>query len=47
MLSKTVYSKGVVCDFISSLIDGNSDIRMKEISVKKNDFCFFYGIVGF
>ena len=40
MLSKTIYSKGVVCDFISSLIDGNSDMRMKEISVKKND-CFF------
>jgi TRAP transporter TAXI family solute receptor len=40
MLSKTVYSKGVVCDFITSLIDGNSDVYMREVSVIKND-CFF------
>lgn len=40
MLSKTIYSKGIVCDFISSLIDGNSDMHMNEISVKKNDYFF-------
>lgn len=39
MLSKTVYSKGVVCDFITSLIDGNSGQYMSEVSVKEND-CF-------
>ena len=40
MLSKTVFSKGVVCDFLTSLIDGNSDEHTREVSVIKND-CFF------
>jgi uncharacterized protein len=37
MLSKTIYSKGVVCDYIFSFLNGDSTYVVREIKVKEND----------
>ena len=37
MLSKTIYSKGVVCDYIFSFLNGDSTYVLHEIKVKEND----------